>query len=216
MSDYTTVSEFKNHAGIPLTDTALDGLLEQLVPQATSVIDGFIKRHLFATDYTEYYCGKGTNKLILKQRPINTITSIHVRSDIFFGQGDAVASGDLLTVGEDYAWEANTGIIYRIGDVWKDSSRPGDTLVLATEPGLGNIKVVYNAGYSESTLPKRVRYYANNLIVLMREAAKSGGVITSESLEYYSYSKNVGGQNGKGAPFYDIANGLGAFRETTW
>lgn len=182
----TTLSSVKSYLGITGSDE--DTLLNTFITQATAVINKYCLRTLEAAAYTEYYEGNGRPELVLRQYPINSLTSIHVDDDGYYAQGSgAFGSGDLLTEGVDYTYRSGSGIVYRIGSVWPARTfKSGSDLVGQRIPGYGNIKVIYNGGYS--TVPDDLALAANMLISTLRRGAGNGGNFKSESLEYYSYT----------------------------
>lgn len=183
----TTLQELKTYLGI--TSTSEDDRLNAFIAQATAVINNFCVRRLEDANYTEYYEGNNRREFALKQYPVNSITSIHLDSDGYYGHGDnAFSSDDLLVLGTDYTYNSVTGIVYKLSGSWPAVRVAYDqaTQVGQFEHGLGNIKVIYNAGYT--TIPDDLKYAANNFIAMMRRTAGTGGTFQSESFDYYSYS----------------------------
>lgn len=189
----TTVSIVKTHLGI--SGSTEDTLLTQLVAEADALIKSQLKQPIESATYTEFYAGNGERLLPLKQRPVSSITSIHLDSDGYYGDGSgAFATADLLTAGTDYVLvrdqsggNSKSGLVAKIGGVWPRPSAATQGL-LAQHPGLalGNIKVVYVAGYL--TVPKDLEWLANQVVADMRRTRKQGVALSSERLDYYSYS----------------------------
>lgn len=162
------------------------------VPVTTTVAGttGFIQQR-----FTEYYSGDGTRMLQLKQRPVQSVSSIYVDSSGYYGQGtDAFASSTLLTAGQDYALalsnatESESGVVYRLGDVWSGvNAAPVDQLRYQGETGLGNIKVTYFAGYAP--IPYDLQAACEMMIARFWTTLSKGGALQSESLDYYSYTR---------------------------
>ena len=126
----TTVSDVKETLGIASSVTTYDNLITRKINQATEMIEGYCDRRFKAADYTEYYDGSGIDQLILRNRPINAITSIGWRGGVEntddFNNLDAA----------DYFTDAKAGILEANSSFWGRYDR---------------WKVVYNAGYS--TIP---------------------------------------------------------------
>ena len=187
----TTLADLKTYLGI--TDTSEDDLLNLLIADADAAILGYLDRAIEQASLTEYYSGDGTTNLLLQQRPVTTITSVHVDAAGYAGQGSgAFDSTTEWTAGTDfYAQsvvenESNTGNIIAI-------KGPG-TFTADHQPmtwgewprGTGNIKVVYTAGYS--TVPSDLAAACRILVAWMRSSRENGMPVKSEKLGSYSYT----------------------------
>lgn len=187
MPTFTSLVKLKLHLGIPSTDTSEDDKLNQFITEIESSVLSFLKRGSFTSaSYTEYHSGNDREKLILKKRPVTAITSIHVDSTGYAGQGsDAFAASTLWVSGTDYwtpqlsADEENGSLIYAIGN---NQQWP---------LGRGNIKVVYTAGYS--VVPDDLALAVNQLIAAVRAGAERGGQVGEETFGEYSYTLLKGG-----------------------
>ena len=92
---------------------------------------GASPRLLRARAITEYYSGDGSNAILPRQYPINSITSLHDDIDRVYGSDtELYADGDIIIEND------NTRIRYYGGSF---------------AHGMNNIKLIYNAGYS--TIP---------------------------------------------------------------
>lgn len=188
-----SVAEFKTHLG--LTGTTDDAKYQAYLNQAEAIISKHTGLIFTSAAATEFYLGTGTNALILRRRPVTSISSVYVDDAGYFGfASGAFASSTLLTSGTDYALQIETsgssitGILYRIGSVWPNVtlSSSGD-LVGGPMPGIGNIKITYTAGYS--TTPSDLKLAGMSMArLIMLTAAHGGRSLASESLEYYSYT----------------------------
>lgn len=190
----TTISVIKTQLGISGTDE--DAKLTQMLAQADALIKRYCDLQFESATFTEFYSGNGSQTLVLNQRPVQSITTLHEDADGYFGDGTgAFSADDLLTAGEDYVLnrdtnsateESRSGIVFRIGTVWH---RPSARLagLLSTVPGLsmGNIKVVYVAGYA--TVPADVALACIQMVSMLRENSIVGGK-QQESYEDYSYT----------------------------
>jgi hypothetical protein len=186
----TTLADLKTYLGI--SDSSEDDLLNLLIADADAAILGYIGRTIEQATLTEFYSGDGTQMLVLKQRPVTTVTSVHVDQSGYSGQGSgAFDSTTEWTAGEDFYIrtvvenESNTGELVAI-------KGPG-TFTADHQPktwgewplGTGNIKVVYTAGYS--TVPSDLAGACRMLVSWMRASRDNGRAIESEKLGSYSY-----------------------------
>ena len=217
----TTLDSVKTHLGI--SDGAEDALLSQLVSQAEAVIKSEVGANIEQASYTEFYCGDGGRALVLRQRPVQSITSIHVDNQGFFGEASGAFSDDsLLAAGEDYALQrdhasdveqSHSGIVLRMGAVWPAApARFRGLLAQGARRGIGNVKVEYVAGYA--TPPADLVLAANNLIAVLRRTASAGAPIRSERLDYYSY--NLGGDSAAARQLGAIRSTLARYKRWEW
>jgi len=191
----TTAATIKTLMGV--SDTSLDDVLAVLIPQADEMIKGYLQREIEQATYTEYYSGSGNQVIVLNQTPVQSITSVSEDSDGYFGDGtDAFPAASLLVEGTDYVLRkddatatevSKSGILYRIGKAWpRPYSRLRGQLASAPGLGLGNIKVVYVAGWA--TVPADIQFAANKLVTSMLQSRSLQGPLESESIEDYSYT----------------------------
>lgn len=172
-------------------------MIDVLIPQADAIIKGYLGREIEQATYTEYYSGSGDRVIVLNQTPVQSITSVNEDRDGFYGDGtDAFSASSLLVEGTDYVLQKDdatnievgkSGLLYRIGKAWpRPYSRIRGQLASAPGLGLGNIKVVYVAGWA--TVPADITFAANKLITSMLQSRSLQGPLESESIEDYSYS----------------------------
>lgn len=81
----TTVEDVKESLGIASSDQSWDNLIKRKINQATAVIEGFCNlpadHHFKETTYTnEEYDGSGSNHLVLRMRPVTSISSFQYRN----------------------------------------------------------------------------------------------------------------------------------------
>ena len=144
---------------------------------------------------TEFLSGTGSNIIRLRQTPAISISALYEDAGGAFGQAsDAFASTTLLTPGTDYAIEfeqsgiCKTGRVRRVNSYWPGRYQTDAGLLVASyESGGGNIKATYKSGYDP--IPDDIQFAISNVVSEMIEGAKAGGPLTSESLDYYSYTK---------------------------
>lgn len=124
-----TLDDLKNYLNIPLTDTSSDAELTAMRDAAETYCETYTGRSLRQQTVTEYLNGDGTPFLTLHNIPIVSITSVTE-------MGNAVAT-------TDFAADLERGILARtIGTYYP-------TWWL---PGYRTVTVVYEAGYSGSTV----------------------------------------------------------------
>ncbi len=191
----TTRANIKSLIGI--SDTSLDALIDLLIPQADAIIKGYLHREIEQATYTEYYDGSGDKVLLLNQTPVQSITSVHLDSDGYYGDGtDAFPASSALVEGTDFVLRkddatatevSKSGILYHTGKGWpRPFSRRQGQLTSYPGSGMGNIKVVYVAGWA--TVPADIQFAANKVVVSMMQSRKMAGRVESKSIEDYSYT----------------------------
>ena len=198
------------------TTTAEDALFDLILAAADAAVKTYCGRDFEQATYTDYYSGTGRRELVLRQRPVVSVTNVWEDAAGFFGDNPAGAfdSTRLLTQGTDYAlrrdWapqatgsvtasQSKSGILYRIGTVWPrftETYPPGWFGVyrvsqgyLSNEggPALGNVKVTYVAGFA--SVPADVGYACLALAAWMYKTRKFGGMsVQQESLRDYAYT----------------------------
>jgi hypothetical protein len=94
-----------------------------LINGASRLANNYARRHLAARDYTETYDGTGVERLILREFPINSVSSVRIDGDRNFGADTEVT---------DYIVYEEEGELWRTAGVWPDYRK--------------GIQVQYNAG----------------------------------------------------------------------
>lgn len=170
-----SVADVKESLGI--TGSTQDNLIIRKINQATEMIEGYTGRRFKAADYTEYVDASHTDQLILKQRPINTITSI--------GSRDTSQNlDDFETVqGENYFFDANAGVVEGIFNF---------------SGGWNRYKVVYNAGYT--TIPSDLSEACVSLASFLVDNGTSGTNVKRKqegqrSIEYFDTNSGASAQS---------------------
>lgn len=227
----TTTATVKTLLGI--TGTAEDSKLDLLVNYADAAIKRYLGRDIESTSYPGaatngrgdggYYSGNGSRWLVLRQRPVTTLTSIYLDATGRWGQNPdgSFASATLLVAGTDYALDydgylgsaaaSHSGLVQRIGGVWPQSHWYAAGRLLADpQPAQGNIKVAYTAGFS--SVPADIAQAAALLVAFWRNIEPRGQALQSESLGAYSYSLASAGEGGAGLP-KDVRRLLAPYRE---
>jgi uncharacterized phiE125 gp8 family phage protein len=132
---WTTVAAVKRAMKIDSSDTTYDAEIEDLINACYKMLEAYIHHPLKAADYTEYYDGDGTNTLVLRKYPINTVASIYDDVAREFGADSLIDSTDYLIDNDE---EMGTVRLFQ------------NTTIFAR--GIKNVKITYNAGYA--TIPK--------------------------------------------------------------
>lgn len=217
-----SLSDAKTTLGI--SGTAEDSKLTIMIAAASAAVQRYCGRDFESQTYgtgattayssggdSGYYNGDNSRFLILRQRPVTSITSIYSDPTGYFGDNPdgAYAASTLLVAGTDYAlrWDgqlpgASTrcsycGIVERLNSVWTGTWRHrGGEINPTLGNNSGNIKIVYVAGFT--TVPSDISYAVTLVVAQMRRTAVFGGEgLSGESWENYSY--NLGGSRGGGA-----------------
>jgi hypothetical protein len=193
-----TLDKFKTQIGIPLTDLSEDDKLNQMLAQVIALAERESRRKFTSESVTEYYDGNNSSKIVLRIRPVATVTE--VRLDNAGGYGRiADTFGDDTILGTDEYALTPTGSLERLRGKWWPArqSNPIGLVANTERPGQGNVQVTYQGGFAE--MPLDIEGAIMKLIASVRDDAPKGKAIASESLDYYSISfQNVssGGQNG--------------------
>lgn len=205
MRRMTTRNNVKQFMNIATATTTYDAVIDDFIPRVSELIHqelDYIPERQSPT--AEYHSGNGTNRLVLKNMPVYSITNIWLDSDGYFGQGtnSPFATADLLTSGSDYALMldsqdvdgtaiSKSGIVLRTGSGNSAGSAVSSyglhTGQLFTQGasgpawprGHGNIKVSYVCGYVQ--LPAALTHAAtvavSEWVQRVRQAASGGEAV---------------------------------------
>ena len=160
-----SLAELKLFVGIATSDETLDTQLEEYINGASWLLKEETKRFLKAQSITEYHDGTGSYVIMLRHRPVNSVTTLHSDSARSFGSTTLIDS-------DDYQVYTNGGYIV-VTDAGLDV-------------GARVIKVVYNGGYS--TIPYDLKMAAIELATYWYEKFKSHRV----GLKSVSSASNAG------------------------
>jgi hypothetical protein len=170
MADLTTLAAFKVYFGIPSADTSRDTKISQLVTAASRAIERFCGRTFNSTPYADdRYNGDFQPTLQLRQYPVIVPPAV-----VLYDDPERAFTSDTVVDAEDYYVEAETGIIRLDG--------------LLFSRGIGNVKVVYTAGYA--TIPEDLALICHEFIGWLMNKSKSDGQ-TQESYGEGSVSYTV-------------------------
>lgn len=221
----TTVAAIKTHLGISASTE--DTPLAQWLAQADALIKRYIGQNIEQATYVDFYAGTGSKMLALRQRPVQSITSIYLDNSAYYGEASgAFGSSTLLTAGTDYALvrdnpnagsateKSLSGMVVRINGVWDAASE--QIVALLTQgvtAGIGNIKVTYVAGYA--TVPADIALACMEMVAILRAGAVTGGPLASEHYEFYDYTLASAGTDG-GSALGSVKQLLSRYREWTF
>jgi hypothetical protein len=189
----TTTAQVKTYLGVPQDRDPARWDALRVAAEAT--VKGWCKREFESRTYTEYLAGTGSRFLVLRHRPVISVTSVSEALWGSWGQGDFSAYVPLVA-GSDYALVyssddgtplGRSGMLGRLKGYWPEHRGYVrlNTLALEKEPGLGNVQCVYVAGYA--TIPDDVQFAVAETAGYMYRTSKRGGADYSERLGDHSY-----------------------------
>ncbi len=174
---------------------------------ASEIINTYLCRPTNGIDYktrTQYYDGTGTQRLLLRNRPVypappdpySSITVWVDQQNGYFGTPTTAFSDSPLVYGQDYTMQidqddgsSRSAILIRMNRYWpKPGMRTQGLLSPYLGQDTGSIKVQYTAGWTLDTLPAAFRMAVNILIAELRFFFPTGRWITGESYEERSVS----------------------------
>lgn len=203
----TDLGEIKTLLDIDPANTAQDKLLYFLIKTASEWIEQLINRPgLSFAQREEYPRPSGTEKLLLKYRPVRASTQyapqVWTNISACFPQGASTqnlnTTGELLQWGVDYdvmiddvakQWSRAGILLRRNGSTWeKDWSRQRGFLSPFVRQTYGTIRVVYWAGYTADDLPQGFRDACNFIVARLKNTWPLGMELGGESYEERSVS----------------------------
>ncbi len=126
MADLTTLAAVKRYLGSEVEGiTSVDAILQDLITESSAWVTTQIGRTFATTTVTEPQDGDGTTRLILKQSPVVSITSVTVGTDPAIPQRPNADAGSL-------GWVKNGNAVDLVGYIF--------TI------GVQNVVIVYVAG----------------------------------------------------------------------
>lgn len=173
----TSLQDVKETLGINAGTTTSDNLLTRKINQATEMIERYCGRRFKATTYTdEEYDATYGSQLILRQRPINTLTSISQRNST-----QNISSWDAIDP-SFYFYDANAGLIEGVFSFG----------VGFGGGGWNRYKVTYNAGYT--TIPSDLAEACVTLAAYLFKNPTSGTGVKSQTegsrrIEYFDTAR---------------------------
>ncbi|MCY6957883.1 head-tail connector protein [Clostridium brassicae] len=168
-----TLEELKQWLNIDQSDTSKDIILNIYINGVSEMIIGMIGRNILAEDHIEKYAGTNSNALILKNYPINSVTSIkYIIDNAVYRELDST----------EYDINSKSGILYK-DLVW---GKIGGSSLMSQRINYPrrHIRIEYNAGYAE--VPADLKLLALQLIKSQLGIDSSEGA--SQGLKSYSIS----------------------------
>ena len=199
----TDLRELKKVLEIDNADTSEDSKLLFFIEHISNWMEEWCGRDFTYKSRTEFYKGSGTQKLLLRARPVypapsGSYSQLTVYEDEagYFGTAPDAFSSDALTYGEDYTLDidqdngsSRSAILYRINGYWtRPWYRQRGLLSPFLGTDLGSYKVTYTAGYTVDTLPAVFREATNLGVARLRYVWPLGLPLSSESYEERSIS----------------------------
>lgn len=179
----TTKADVKESLGIPSSDTTYDNLITRKINQATRAIESYCGRRFASTAYTnEVYTGTSIDELILRQRPVISLTSLDIRdSGLNYDNWETIDS-------QLYFTDANAGLL---------------KLNFSARGKWDRYRVTYTAGYA--TIPEDLAeacaslacYYVNNadgsdVGVMHKKEGQREIKFSNTSLNFKAIMQNLG------------------------
>lgn len=157
---WNTLAEIQEELQISISETDHNDYLINLINRSYKILEAYIGQQIKSKSYTEHYSGDSTGKLLLKNRPINSITSIHEDVERVFGSDRLIDSGN-------YTFDANSGLV----EIFQhDGTGPS-----WFESGVRNIKVIYNAGYD--TIPNDLKEAGCKFVAWLFRRSNTAGTV---------------------------------------
>lgn len=147
----TTVANVKELLGIASSVTKYDNLITRKINSVSDQIEQYTHRVFLAADYVEVITASQIDTLVLKQRPINSVTSLEYRTT-------GLNIDDWISLSNNYFfYDATAGIL---------------KLDFAASGNWDRWRVTYNAGFAANAIPDDLQeavatlaaYYTNNPI----------------------------------------------------
>ena len=195
---------------IPELSRKTDAQLTVLLNGASATIKKYCKQNIELATYTnEFYSGNGKNDLALRQRPVNSVTSLYVDQYGYYNTtSNAFASTTLWTEGNQFVLRrdgpngtaSESGLLVRIGGdtniwiagIWTQEALWQGKLAASRLPtwpvGEGNIKVTYSAGYALDEIPDDIITAVITLTAWFIRTVPTVAPLQSENLGSYSYT----------------------------
>ena len=187
-------------AYIEVTDPLLNGiaidasnqsLIEALIRVASAQIDTYCNRHFTYAEYTETLNGNGGGEIIVRNPPIESITSV----TLLYPHSDNIVYD---TTYFDFSPELHGGEIRWAADGSWGSCR-------GFSRGWRNIVVIYQGGFP--VIPDEIKYVTSEIVKQLYSPELASGLIAAEKLGDYFYKLDKDSQQRLFAPVRAILMG---------
>lgn len=166
------IEEYKRY--LKIQNITYDEELQNIINAVETKVEQFLNRNLLAQNYVEYYDGSGSELLILRNIPVNSITKI----EYYEGRVNNVDVWTEWTQDNQYSRllipKEKHGIILEGGIFIK---------------GIQNFRITYNAGYT--TLPYDINLACKELVKIALDNSPLG----KSYLGVTAISDNTGGSS---------------------
>jgi hypothetical protein len=168
-----TLAEYKTF--YPSGNT--DAVVNAMIPVVADIIDTYIDWHLIVNDYTETYDATGNNFLRLKNKPINSITSV----TFYYNMMNPVTYDNTFFIIDRQPLTPPSGMIYPNKAISTPKPVP-----FWFDGGWQSVQVVYNAGYTVANVPAQLKWAAALLINRQILQSQGNQLLSSMTLDQYS------------------------------
>ena len=167
-----TLEEYKRY--LKIQNITYDEELQNIINAVETKVEQFLNRNLLAQNYVEYYDGSGSELLILRNIPVNSVSKI----EYYEGRINNVDIWTEWTQDNQYSRllipKEKHGIILEGGIFIK---------------GIQNFRITYNAGYA--TLPYDINLACKELVKIALDNSPLG----KSYLGVTAISDNTGGSS---------------------
>lgn len=171
---YATLAALRLYLGLGATETSDDAKLTALLDNATGMIQAYISYDLASQSYTERRNGWNSNAIKTYNRPITAVTSVSVDGRAIPAAANSQAPGYLFDEFMIFFTAANP-----VQSVPGFNSCPN-----FFTRGMGNVILVYTAGYASNAIPSAIEFICKSIAARMyRRTTRIGET-----------SKSIGGQ----------------------
>lgn len=172
--------------------TADDGALA-CVDAACDIVRDVAEQTFNRGTTTETYDGSGTDALLLRELPVNTVGTVQVLADATVGSWSTAGTADYALNGNGVLLAMNNAGTWGYGTEWPS--------------GRQNVRVTYDHGYADADIPRSVRMVAltvaSRLLIQgptifenlgdlnVRYAAESTALMPTERLILRKYRRTI-------------------------
>ena len=184
MANLVTLQQYKDFTG--LVGVKTDARISAIIPQVTQVVKSYCGTSIvdyYSSAKTEYFNINDslTNRIMLDESPVNTVTSVQERED------QASSYVTLITENSDSSGKYE----YIIDDMTDSIIRTSSTGTKNFPKGHKAVKVVYTAGYSAT--PEDLKLAVFDLVkYYLKDESRERMTIAGASVENPGSSSQVG------------------------